>query len=123
MEEPAKKRSALEELFEEEEMQLQTAKSTSTLSVQEQLDQELEKYKGLAAISMREDPVMWWWNEKQILPILFKTAIGYLCVQASSTNSEGVFSTAGNTISQERSRLQPEKANMLIFLQKNGEDI
>ena len=43
----------------------------------------------------------------------------YLCVQASSTASERVFSCAGHAISQERCRILPEKANMLIFLQKN----
>src|SRR4029434_5954575 len=44
----------------------------------------------------------------------------YLCVQASSTPSERVFfSCAGHAISQERCRILPEKANMLIFLQKN----
>lgn len=42
-----------------------------------------------------------------------------MCSQASSTPSERVFSTAGDTISQERSRILPEKADMLIFLQKN----
>src|SRR4029434_9816138 len=43
----------------------------------------------------------------------------YLCVQASSTPSERVFSCADHAISQERCRILPEKANMLIFLQKN----
>src|SRR4029434_3273446 len=43
----------------------------------------------------------------------------YLCVQASSTAAERVFSSAGHAISQERCRILPEKANMLIFLQKN----
>lgn len=118
-----KKRSALEELFEGEERQLQTTtgSTSSILSTAERLDQEVEIYKGLPAISMREDPVIRWWNKRNVLPMLFKGATGYLCVQASSTPSERVFSTAGNTISQDRSRLLPEKANMLIFLQKNSE--
>ncbi|KAK5933433.1 hypothetical protein CgunFtcFv8_013916 [Champsocephalus gunnari] len=41
-------------------------------------------------------------------------------VMASSTPSERVFSTAGDTICPERSRILPEKADMLICLNKNG---
>ena len=44
----------------------------------------------------------------------------YLCAQASSTPSERVFSTAGDTISAESSRILPEKADMLVFLHKNS---
>jgi hypothetical protein len=58
-------------------------------------------------------------EKRATLPLLTNIATSYLCAQASSTPRERVFSTAGNTISQERSRLLPEKANMLIFLQKN----
>src|SRR4029434_2519803 len=47
----------------------------------------------------------------------------YLCVHASSTALERVFSCAGHAISQERCRILPEKANMLIFLQKNCRSI
>lgn len=43
----------------------------------------------------------------------------YLCVQASSTPAERTFSTAGDTISQERACLSPEKADMFIFLKNN----
>ncbi|XP_078017009.1 E3 SUMO-protein ligase ZBED1-like [Epinephelus lanceolatus] len=114
-----KAKSALEELFAEEERELRSTIQQSTMSLPERVDQEVELYKGLPAISMAEDPVMWWWEKKDILPLLFIIATGYLCTQASSTPSERVFSTAGNTISQERSRLLPEKVDMLIFLQKN----
>ncbi len=44
----------------------------------------------------------------------------YLCVQASSTPSEQVFSTAGDTVSEERPQLLPERVDMLILLKKNG---
>ena len=61
----------------------------------------------------------WWWGKRNSLPILSGFSDRYMCVQASSTPSERVFSCAGHAISQERSRILPEKANMLIFLQKN----
>ncbi len=116
------KRSALEELFSEEdrELRLRIQKDTSSLTLSEHVDLEVERYKSLPPIPIAEDPVMWWWEKRADLALLTTIATSYLCAQASSTPSERVFSTAGNTISQERSRLLPEKANMLIFLQKNG---
>ncbi|CAM4643135.1 unnamed protein product [Leuciscus chuanchicus] len=62
----------------------------------------------------------WWWKKSDTLPVLSALAEKYLCVQASSTTSERVFSTAGDTLSPERSRILPERANMIIFLHKNG---
>ncbi|KAI2666748.1 E3 SUMO-protein ligase ZBED1 [Labeo rohita] len=116
------KRSALEELFSEEdrELRLRIQKKNLSLTLSDQVDLEVEPYKSLPPIPMAEDPVMWWWEKRDDLPLLTTIATSYLCAQASSTPSERVFSTAGSTISQERSRLLPEKANMLIFLQKNG---
>jgi len=115
-----KTRSALEELFSEEDRKLRLTiqQNTSALTLSERVDLEVELYKSLPPITMAEDPVMWWWEKRAILPLLTNVATSYLCAQASSTPSERVFSTAGNTLSQERSRLLPEKANMLIFLQK-----
>lgn len=116
-----KPKCALEELFSEEDRELRvtTQKNTLSLTLNERVDQEVELYKHLLPVPMAEDPVMWWWEKRATLPLLTHLATKYLCVQASSTPSERVFTTAGNTISQESSRLLPEKANMLIFLQKN----
>ena len=113
-----KTRSALEELFSEDdrELRLTIQQDTLSLTLSERVHLEVELYKGLPPIPMAEDPVMWWWEKRATLPLL---TTSYLSAQASSTSSERVFLTAGNTISQERSRLLPEKANMLIFLQKN----
>lgn len=108
-----KKSSALEELFSEEDRKLRLTiqQDTSALTLSERVGQEVEVYKSLPPIPMAEDPVLWWWEKRAVLPLLTNVATG---------PSERVFSTAGNTLSQERSRLLPEKANMLIFLQKNG---
>ncbi|KAK5911937.1 hypothetical protein CesoFtcFv8_001862 [Champsocephalus esox] len=67
-----------------------------------------------------DDPAAWWWNKRTTYPLLSEVPFSYLCVQASSTPSERVFSTAGDTICPERSRILPEKADMLICLNKNG---
>lgn len=113
------KMSALEQLFEDEDRELHTAQSTGVLSITEQVQKEMEIYKSLPAIPSGQDPLAWWGGKRDTLPNLSVLSEVYLCVQASSTPSERVFSCAGHTISQERCRILPEKANMVIFLQKN----
>ncbi|XP_078019733.1 uncharacterized protein LOC117255843 isoform X2 [Epinephelus lanceolatus] len=114
-------KSALEKLFEDEDRELlQTASQTASgPSITEQVQKELDIYKGLPAIPSRQDPVAWWWGKRDTLPNLCALSDMYFCVPASSTPSKRVFSCAGHTISQERCRISPEKANMVIFLQKN----
>lgn len=90
-----------------------------TQNIGEQVDFEIKMYRGLPAVPMSSDPVLWWWQKRDTLPLLHSVAQIYLCAQASSTPSERVFSTAGDTISAERSRILPEKADMLVFLHKN----
>ncbi|KAJ8349851.1 hypothetical protein SKAU_G00249810 [Synaphobranchus kaupii] len=112
------KMTPLEELFAEDD-DLKRNLLQSTLSIQEKTDKELEMYRDMPPIMTSEDPALWWWNRRDTYPLLSDLALSYLCVQASSTPSERVFSTAADTISPERSRILPEKADMLIFLQKN----
>ena len=113
--------SALEQLFADKDRELlhTTMSTSSALSITEQVQKEIELYKGMPAIPSGQDPVAWWWGKRDTLPNLSALSEVYLCVQASSTPSERVFSCAGQAISQERCRILPEKANMLIFLQKN----
>ncbi|XP_069395174.1 E3 SUMO-protein ligase ZBED1-like [Paralichthys olivaceus] len=106
------KKTALEELFEEEDNELESFQQRQPLlSLAQRVDQEIQLYK--------DNATLWWWSKGESLPLLSGLAESFLCVQASSTPSERVFSTAGDTISPERSRILPEKADMLIFLQKN----
>lgn len=115
---PLQPKTTLEELFAKEEQELRTIQLNNLTSIQ-RVHQEIQLYRSLPPIPMAEDPVLWWWAKRDTLPLLAELSHSYLCVQASSTPSERVFSTAGDTISQERSRIMPDKADMLIFLQKN----
>ena len=60
-----KTRGALEELFSEEarELRLTIQQNTSSLTLSDCVDLEVELYKGLPPIPMAEDPVMWWWEK------------------------------------------------------------
>ena len=114
--------SALEELFAEDDKELRRSliqQQKTAPTILENIRNELSVYRGLLPIPTSEDPAHWWWSKKETFPILSRLSTTYLCVQASSTPAERVFSTAGDTLSKERSRLLPEKVNMLIFLNKN----
>ncbi|RVE66573.1 hypothetical protein OJAV_G00108960 [Oryzias javanicus] len=114
------KKTALEKLFEEEDNELQSFQLRQPiLSLVQRVDQDIQLYRSLAPIPCKDNATLWWWSKRETLPLLSELAESFLCVQASSTPSERVFSTAGDTISPERSRILPEKADMLIFLQKN----
>lgn len=90
-----------------------------TLSIAERVQKEIQMYRKLPAVPTSEDPVMWWWERRDTFPLLSELSSSYLCVQASSTPHERVFSSANDTISQERLHLLPDQADMQIFLQKN----
>ncbi|XP_061902651.1 E3 SUMO-protein ligase ZBED1-like [Entelurus aequoreus] len=93
------KKTPLEELFAEEEAQ------QSSMSIKKRVERELQMYQDVPPILMSDDPAAWWWNQQKTYPLLSDLAFSYLCVQASSTPSERVFSTAGDTICPERSRI------------------
>ena len=53
-----------------------------------------------------------------IPPTLAKLTEKYLCIPASSSPSERVFSTAGCVVSKNRNCLKPDMVNKLVFLVK-----
>lgn len=83
------------------------------------MQKKLQMYKKTPPTFTSDDPAAWWWNQRMTYPLMSNMAFSYSCVRASSTPSERVFSTAGDTICAERSWILPEKADMLIFLNKN----
>ncbi len=89
------------------------------MSIKKRVERELQIYQEIPPAIMSEDPAAWWWNQRKTYHLLSDLAFSYLCLQASSTPSERVFSTAGDTICPKRSRILPEKADMIIFLNKN----
>lgn len=76
-------------------------------------------YVSEAQISHNLDPIIWWKNHKEKYPALYKLALKYLSIPATSAVSERTFSTAGNIVTAKRSCLSPENVNMLTFLYQN----
>ncbi len=64
-------------------------------------------------------PILWWNQQKDTFPTLFKLARRYLSVPGSSVPSEKVFSAAGNIITNKRASPNDETTSMLIFLNAN----
>ena len=72
------------------------------------------------AIQPRESSPCTYWQEKKILyPLLAKLAMKYLSIPAASIASERLFSTTRHIISDQRNCLDPDRAEMLLFLNKN----
>ena len=94
------------------------ATDVSTPSLTEKAKKELQTYRSFPAILTSVDPLLWWWQKSDQIPMLASLAKKYLCVQASSTRSERVFSIAGDTISMQRAWLLPDIVDMLVFLKK-----
>ena len=66
-------------------------------------------------------PLNWWKQNEFRFKYLAKIARSILCVPATSTASERLFSTAGLTVTKLRSCLKPENVDALLFLNKNFE--
>ena len=78
---------------------------------------ELEHYLDELKLKEDSDPLLEFWKLKASnYPRLSVLARKYLCVQATSTPSERVFSKMGNVVSKKRNKLTPEHTNATIFL-------
>lgn len=96
-----------------------TASATAPVDPTAAIDAELNSYLLSSTLDNEEDPLLWWKTHKINFPRLSNMARKYLCVPATSSPSERLFSTGGNIVSCERSCLKPEMVNKLVFLAKN----
>jgi hypothetical protein len=65
------------------------------------------------------DILKWWKENEQVLPLLSREARKFLCIPASSTSSERMFSAAGNIVTAKRYNLDPKTTQRLLFCQQN----
>ncbi len=88
--------------------------------VREMVELEMKRFMNLPVTDRHLDTLQWWQSQgKANFPCLFKIAMKYLIIPATSVPSERVFSAAGEIISKKRNRLLPENASMLIMLNGN----
>lgn len=80
---------------------------------------EIDAYLKEIPINKSSNILLWWKNNSIRYPKLSKLAKKYLCIPATSTPSERVFSSAGNIITAKRNCLEAKNAEILIFLHHN----
>ena len=83
------------------------------------VSKEVERYLQAPQQDSADDPLVWWKGIAASYPALSKLSKKYLCISATSSSSERIFSTAGNVVTEKKSLLKPENVDMLVFLAKN----
>ena len=82
--------------------------------------QKLDAYLAEPLITFgRESCYNWWANNRHRFPSLAKIAQPCLCAPPTSVASERLFSGAGEIYDDRRSRLAPEKAEMLLIIKNS----
>ena len=61
----------------------------------------------------------WWRKHESQLPMMARLAKNILCVPATSTPSERLFSKAGILVNKKRATLKSSKIDMMLFLNAN----
>lgn len=84
-----------------------------------EIDKEIKDYLALSVIPRTENCFIWWQLHNISFPNLYKLAKDYLSAPSASVYSEQVFSEAGNICNPNRSRLNPDITEFLIFLHHN----
>ena len=80
---------------------------------------EVERYLKEPKCGKSDNPLHWWRENQHSFPNVANIARQVLCIPATSTPSERVFSTAGNIATLKRSMRKPENSDALVFLAHN----
>lgn len=80
---------------------------------------ELSKYLTLPLSPRNEDPLTWWKSHVLEYPNLKILVLKYLSAPPSSVHSERLFSAGKMVYSDNRNKLSPQNAEMLLFIMKN----
>lgn len=76
---------------------------------------EIDKYLLEPLIPRTADPLLWWKENQNVYPRLFQIMKKRLCILATSVPCERIFSKAGQTITEKRSRLDSSNFEKMIF--------
>ncbi|XP_061780376.1 E3 SUMO-protein ligase ZBED1 [Nerophis lumbriciformis] len=91
----------------------------SPLTERQKVENELKSYLKCLDTDSESDPLEWWKVYERKFPRMSQLAKGYLCIPATSTPSEIIFSTGGNIVTCTRAALKPGMVNQLVFLAQN----
>jgi len=116
---PASKKKRLCDLLQHRRNLFAHHQTQAPVPKRAQADVELTRFLQEEPVDASSDPLMWWRDNHKRFPLVAKLAQKYMCICATSTSSERLFSTAGNIVTPVRSCLKPHKVNMLVFLSRN----
>lgn len=91
----------------------------SGCSLQQQIEEELCRFKVEPCIAPESNPLDWWKSNELKYPHLALFAKCVLAIPGTLVPSERIFSTARDIVNAQRACLSPENAHILIFLKKN----
>ena len=107
---PPVKKTALDVLLGEEEMQCEEDQGVAV--------EEIAQYFAERPVARETKPLVWWKMNCYRFPRIAELARSTL-VPATSTPSERLFSKAGQTISKRRNSLKPKNVDAILFLNCN----
>jgi hypothetical protein len=77
---------------------------------------ELDQFLALHMIPSDQCPFAWWKANANLFPTLSKLAKRYFAIQATSVETERLFSIAGHVVSRRRTRLSMRTVHYLVSL-------
>ena len=89
------------------------------MSIREKAEQERKRYIEEPSPYIDENALVWWKRNHNRFPAIAVIARRVVCIPATSTPSERLFSKAGHIINSKRASLEPENASTLCFLAEN----
>ena len=83
--------------------------------IEDQNSGEIDLYKKEPILGREHDPCVWWKKKCDKYPLLSKLAKKYLCVPATSVESESVFSSLGLLLTKRRLSMTGDNVNRQLF--------
>lgn len=110
---PSSTTSSIWDTFDREVAQLTPANSTAAGII------EVDKYMTEPILARTKDPLMWWHERRHVYPLLYNYVLKRLHLVATSVPCERIFSKAGYTLNERRTRLKSKKLSQLLFISSN----
>jgi hypothetical protein len=89
------------------------------------IQQEVDRYLEITprASSVDVDILKWWKSQAEDLPLLAAVAKKILAIPATSASSERLFSSGGNVVTTQRTKLDPQLVEKLVFYHENWQKV